>query len=73
MGKPKNLTQVRNLGWRASFLSMIPAYRSIDHFVNTIEGIDFQSSNNISTITLSFSNDLIPRIEILRLILGLNS
>lgn len=73
MGKPKNLTQVRNLGWRASFLSMIPTYHSIDHFVNTIEGIDFQSSNNISTITLSFSNDLIPRIEILRLILALNS
>ena len=72
-GQPKYLTQVRNLGWRASFLSMIPTFHSIDHFVNSIEEIDFKSLNNKSTITLSFSNDLIPRIEIIRLFLALKS
>jgi hypothetical protein len=72
-GEPKYLTQIKNLGLWGTLLNLIPSYSSSDYFFKTIKKIEKENGTNNTTIKISFKPKTIPRIEIIRLFLALNS
>ena len=72
-GEPKYLTQIKNLGLWGTLLNLIPSYSSSDYFFKTIKTIEKQEGTNNTTIQISFKPRTIPRIELIRLFLALNS
>jgi hypothetical protein len=72
-GEPKYLTQIKNLGLWGTLLNLIPSYSSSDYFFKTIKTIENQEGENNTTIQISFKPKTIPRIELIRLFLALNS
>jgi len=72
-GEPKYLTQIKNLGLWGTLLNLIPSYSSSDYFFKTIKKIEKENGTNNTTIKISFKPKTIPRIELIRLFLALNS
>ena len=72
-GEPKYLTQIKNLGLWGTLLNLIPSYSSSDYFFKTIKTIEKKEGTNNTTIQIEFKPRTIPRIELIRLFLALNS
>ncbi|MEI8193815.1 MAG: hypothetical protein WCG64_08115 [Flavobacteriia bacterium] len=70
-GNPKVLTEVRNLGWRGSVLELIPEYRALVDFSNSIENVKLQEGPKKNAIEITFKKDNNARMETFRFLLTL--
>jgi hypothetical protein len=70
-GNPTILTDVKNLGWRAAVLELIPEYRALLDFSNSIETVKVQERKDKNVIEVTFKKENNARMETFRFLLTL--
>ncbi|NDB33856.1 MAG: hypothetical protein EB023_00605 [Flavobacteriia bacterium] len=68
-GNPIVLTEISNLGWKQGVLELIPEYKALKDYSESIERISTASKGNKNTTTLYFKETLNAQMESFHLIL----
>jgi hypothetical protein len=68
-GNPDVLTEISNLGWKQGVLELIPEYKALKDYSESIERISTASKGNKNTTTFYFKETLNAQMESFHLIL----
>lgn len=68
-GQPALITDIKNLGWKGGILEMIPEYRALKDFSNSVTYIDGTTKKGVHTVHVNFENGKNARLEVFRVLL----
>jgi hypothetical protein len=68
-GNPSQITLINNLGWKSAFLELIPEYKVLKDFSQSIENISSRTEANDQILTINFKKGVNAQLESFLLLL----
>ena len=68
-GTPSNITLIDNLGWKSAFLELIPEYKVLKDFSQSIDNISSRTKDNNQILTIHFKQGINAQLESFLLLL----
>jgi len=72
-GHPEVLTEITNLGWKEGVLELIPEFKALKDFTQSIKTISTNSNGPYQTVTIDFNDGINAQLESFLLILTLTN